>query len=426
MRGDAYALLQAYRREAQWEHPMLWYTLSWLAALLGHKRQSRQYAAKAEAASPRYCFPARLDEMLVLEAAIERNPSAAKAHYYLGNLYYDKRRYEEAIRCWRRSVSLDDSFSIPWRNLGIAEFNVRHKPEIAGRMYKRAFALAGDDARLLYEWDQLQKRAGLASPSERLRRLQAHKKLVAQRDDLTVELITLLNQEGQSQAALERLSARRFNPWEGGEGLVSAQYVHAHRALGLRALAAEKPADALEHFEAARHYPENLGEGKHLLTLERDLDYFSGQAAQQLGNPELARQYWSAAAAPLPLLGLHSYFQAQAQQALGNREAARAVFSSLVESAQRLAEAEPKIDYFATSLPNMLLFDDDLAKRNRIESLLLSALASHGLGDEQIAVRQLQQLLAEDPNHILAAQMLCWIESAGEAAPESRKAEPAP
>ncbi|MDR3752024.1 MAG: DUF5107 domain-containing protein [Terracidiphilus sp.] len=414
MRGDAYDLLQAFRRQAQFEQPMLWYTLSWLAAWLGHKRASRQYAAKAEAASPLYCFPARLEEMLVLEDAIERNPRAARAHYYLGNLYYDKRRYHDAIRCWRRSVALDSGFSIPLRNLGIAEFNVLHNPEAADQMYRRAFAANPADARLLFEWDQLRKRACLASPPERLRQLQAHPQLVAQRDDLTVEFITLLNQDGQSHAALEHLRSRRFNPWEGGEGLVSAQYVHAHRTLGMQALATKNPAQAMQHFEAARHYPWSLGEGKHLLTLERDLDYFTGLAAHRLGDAEHAQQYFHAAAAPLPELGMHSYFQAQAMQALGNRQAARAVFSSLSEYAQRLAVTEPSIDYFAASLPNMLLFDDDLAKRNRIESLLLSALASHGLGDTQTAILQLRQLLAEDPNHIFAAQMLFWIESAAQ------------
>ena len=412
MRNDACELLQACQRHAHIDHPMLWYTLSWLAALLGHKRQSRLYAAKAEAASPLYCFPARLEEMLVLEDAIERNPSAARAHYYLGNLYYDKRRYHDAIRCWRRSVALDDSFSIPWRNLGIAEFNVLHNPQVADRMYKRACAANPADARLLFEWDQLRKRASLASPPERLRHLQAHPHLVDQRDDLTVEFITLLNQCGQSHLALEHLRARRFNPWEGGEGLVSAQYVHAHRALGLQALAAAQPAAALEHFQAARLYPWNLGEGKHLLTLERDLDFFSALAAQQLNDADLARQYFQAAAAPLPAPCLHSYFQALALQALGNRQAARTVFSSLSAYAQTLAAAEPKIDYFATSLPNMLLFDDDLAKRYRIDSLLLSALAGHGLGNAQTAILQLRQLLAEDPNHLLAAHMLSWFESA--------------
>ena len=56
----------------------------------------------------------------------------------------------------------------------------------------------------------------------------------------------------------------------------------------------------LSHFEAARQYPENLGEGKHLLTLERDLDYFSGLAAAAARRFEAAQHYWNAAAAPLP------------------------------------------------------------------------------------------------------------------------------
>jgi tetratricopeptide (TPR) repeat protein len=403
---DAFLLLEACGREPLLAHPMLWYTLSWLASSLGEAEQSSEYLARAEGASPLYCFPARLEEMIVLEDTIRRNPSGARAHYYLGNLYYDKRRYEDAIRCWRRSVELDGSFSIPWRNLGIAEFNVLHDPGAADGMYARAFAANPEDARLFYEWDQLKKRAGLASAKERLRELDVHKELVARRDDLSVEYITLLNQCSKWQAALEQLSARRFSPWEGGEGLVSVQYVQAHRELGREALVAGNARAALEHFEAARHYPENLGEGKHLLTLERDLDYLSGLAAQMAGNSDLARRYWKQAAAPPPPFGVHSYFQALALRKLGDEPAAREVLSSLAEFAAQQMKTETKSDYFATSLPNLLLFDDDLVKRNRMEALLLSALACHGLGDEETASRQLEQVLAEDSNHLFAAEML--------------------
>jgi tetratricopeptide (TPR) repeat protein len=410
LHDDAFSLLQGCSRETGWEHPILWYTLSWLAVPLGLDELASEYATRAEAAPSRSCFPARLEEMMALEGAIKRNPSSAKALYYLGNLYYDKRRYVEAIDCWRRSAELDGGFSIPWRNLGIAEFNILHNPEAAAQMYARAFAADGNDARVLYEWDQLKKRAGLASPEERLRMLDAHKKLVAHRDDLTVEYMTLLNQTGQWSAALEQLNARRFSPWEGGEGLVSGQYVHAHRALGMKALRAGRAADALEHFEAARHYPENLGEGKHLLTLERDLDYFSGLAAERLGDAGLAQRYWHAASAPLAEAGLHSYFQALALEALGDSGAAHAASEGLAEVARRLMETEPKIDYFATSLPNLLLFDDDLGKRNRIDALLLSALASHGLGDARAAIHQLRRVIDQDPNLLMASAILGWIE----------------
>ncbi len=406
LREDAYALLQACSCAFEGQYPTLWYTLSWLAASLGKEDASSQYLAEGEAASPRYCFPARLEEMVVLEDALRRNPSSAKANYYLGNLYYDKRRYEEAIACWRRSVELDSTFSIPWRNLGIAEFNVLHNPREADRMYQRAFAANPDDARVFYEWDQLKKRTGLVGPEERLRCLDEHPQLVERRDDLSVEYITLLNQCGKWEAALQRLGAHHFSPWEGGEGLVSAQYVQAHRSLGKASLASGNAADALRHFEAARKYPENLGEGRHLLTLERDLDYLSGLAAHQLGDSEAAHRYWNAGAAELPGMGIHSYFQALSMRAMGNGEAGRKVLTSLAEFAAIQTQTEPKIDYFATSLPNLLLFDDDLRKRNMIDSLLLSALASHGLGDSNGAIRQLEQVVALDPNHLFAAETL--------------------
>ncbi len=407
--ADALFLLEACNRDGSSNYPMLWYAHSWLASSMGDSAKAADSAEKAEHAPSLYCFPARLEEMIVLESAIGRHPAGARAYYYLGNLFYDKRRYDDAIRSWRRAVELDDSFSIPWRNLGIAEFNVLHNPQAAERMYARAFAANPKDARLLYEWDHLKKRAGLASPDERLCALEERPALVALRDDLTVERVTLLNQAGRHEEALSILANRRFSPWEGGEGLTSAQYVYAHRGLGVAALEAGKPAYALKHFEAARNYPHNLGEGKHLLTLERDLDYFSGLAAHELGDAQAARAYWQAASAPLPEPGVHSYFQALALRALGNDEAARGVLLDLARVATIKSKQVPKIDYFATSLPNLLLFEDDLEKRNRIDATFLSALASHGLGEVKKAATLLRQVLADEPNHLLAADLLRWI-----------------
>jgi tetratricopeptide (TPR) repeat protein len=422
---DSFLLLEACSRDQRLHHPMLWYTLSWLAAVLFKQVRAAEYLSKAEAASPQYCFPARVEEMIVLKSAVARNPTGARGHYYLGNLYYDKRRYDDAIRCWRRSVELDGSFSIPWRNLGIAEFNVLHNPQAANRMYEKAFAAKPADARLVYEWDQLKKRSGLALPKDRLRWLEGYPELVERRDDLTVEFVTLLNQSGRFQEALAILNERRFSPWEGGEGLASAQYVYARRALGLRALIGDKPREALEHFNAARRYPENLGEGKHLLTLERDLDYYSGLAAHQLGDEPMAHSYWKSAAAALPAATVHSYFQALALRELGNEEVSDQVLRGLVQFAEEKRKTVARIDYFATSLPNLLLFEDDLEERNRIESLLLSALAHHGLGNREIAVGELRQVIAADPNHLQAICVLDWIEKEGKFAATEHEVRPA-
>ena len=46
-----------------------------------------------------------------------------------------------------------------------------------------------------------------------------------------------------------------------------------------------------------------------------------------------------------------------------------------------------KIDYFAVSLPDLQLFDEDLSIRNRAHCEYLIALGSYGLGDTERAAK---------------------------------------
>ena len=382
-------------------YPMVLYALGYLNERSGEGEKAREYFDRAAKAPPDYCFPARLEEMLVLQEAIRANVRDAKAHYYLGNLLYDKRRREEAIHHWERSCQIDASFAIPWRNLGIAWHNVRGDAERALDCYEKAFRADTTDARSLYELDQLCKRTGVP-PDKRLTRLELNRSLVDLRDDLVVELVTLYNQTGESKQALQLLSDRRFHPWEGGEGLVSGQYVAAHLLLGRQALKTGNAREALEHFEAARNYPENLGEAKHLLTLETHLDYFSGLALQELGRDEEAREYWNKAAQTETSNSDMTFYKALALRELENESQAVLLLNDLLEFTSRQIHATPTIDYFATSLPNFLLFDDDLKKRNQIHCRYLAGLAKLGLGRTEEAVADLREVLALDINHLSA------------------------
>ena len=337
----------------------------------------------------------------MLEAALRHDAADARAHYYLGNLLYDKHRREEAIEHWEQACRLDADFSIPWRNLGIAYYNVRRQPERAIECYERARRANPTDARLLYEFDQLRKRTG-AAPEARLAELEGHRDLVDQRDDLTIELSTLYNLTGQSAKALSILLSRRFHPWEGGEGLASGQYVAAHLRLGVDALGRGEAEVALSHFEAARHYPHNLGEGKHLLTLETHLDYFTGLAFSLGGRGDEANTAWRRAAYANVETGMFAYYRALALRSLGDDAAATVLLRHLHELAEKEMDADIKIDYFATSLPNFLLFEDDLRRRNCIECLFLRGIVRLGLGRPAEAAIDLRQVLAMDRNHFFA------------------------
>jgi hypothetical protein len=69
------------------------------------------------------------------------------------------------------------------------------------------------------------------------------------------------------------------------------------------------------------------------------------------------------------------------------------------------------VDYFATSLPNFLLFEDDLQKRNRVNSLYLIGLAQLGLGEATEAENCFREVLSLDVNHLEAQQEMRWLRS---------------
>jgi tetratricopeptide (TPR) repeat protein len=404
--AEARDLLSRYaHKSGRQPYPMVLYLLGYCSEKLGDHGKATSFWTDASKASPDYCFPSRVEEMLVLQSALAANPSDARGHYYLGNLLYDKKRYEEASREWERSVDLEPSFAIPWRNLGIAYFNVRKDPDKAVAAYEHAVDANSTDARLLYESDQLLKRTG-TSAAERLCRLQGSRDLVSQRDDLTVEFITLLNQTGCPEQALGILTSRRFNPWEGGEGLVSGQYVWAHVLIGRSLLEVGEWPQALEHFSKAREYPRNLGEGKHLLTRETHLDYFAGLALSNMGRHGEAREYWARTASNEGPITWLSYYQARSLEAIGRQAEADRLLSDILAFAQKQMAIDAKIDYFATSLPNLLLFEDDLQKRNRAECLLLLALSELGMRNTERAVEWLREVLSLDCNHMVAQQEL--------------------
>ncbi len=392
--------------------PLVHYTLGWLERKRGDNKAASKHFKFATSLPPDYCFPSRLEEIAVLKLAIEANRQDARAPYYLGNLLYDRRRQDEAIRLWERSAKLDPGFAVVWRNLGIGYFNVRKQPAKARAAYERAFAANSADARLLYERDQLWKRLG-EKPDRRLRELEKHRDLVEQRDDLSIELCALYNQTGQHGKAMRLVASRKFQPWEGGEGGPLGQHVRAHLALGRAALAEDDSANARVHFDTALVAPMNLSEARHLLANQSDIQFWLGCARANSGATAAARQHWLAAAnfkGDFQEMSVRSfsemtYYSALSWERLGQRAKAKKLLRDLLAYARRLQHATAKVDYFATSLPTMLLFDDDLQFRQETTALFLQAQAELGLGNKTKARSLLRTVLKRDPNHALAADL---------------------
>ena len=110
--------------------PMVYYYKAYYQELMG--RDSTEALKQAEDCSTDYCFPNKLEDILVLKLATEKNPEGANAYYYLGNLYYDKLQYRTALSYWEQSARLNPRFPTVWRNLSLAYYNKEKDRERAG------------------------------------------------------------------------------------------------------------------------------------------------------------------------------------------------------------------------------------------------------------------------------------------------------
>jgi tetratricopeptide (TPR) repeat protein len=387
---------------------MVLYFAAWCADLAGDEARAREMLRQARGASPDYFFPNQLECVPALEAALRLEPRDWKAAYGLGNFWYAHRRYDEAVACWERARDLNPAFPTIHRNLGLALFNKRGDAAGALESYETAFRLGPADARVFFELDQLLKRLR-RPPAERLARLEQHPELVEQRDDLTIERVTALNTLGCHDEALAVLLGRTFHPWEGGEGKVTGQYVQALIGQAVVSLRAGRPDKTAACLTRARGYPANLGEGKLHGARENDVFYWLGRAHAARGERGKARACWARAAAgpdePASALYYNDqppdliFYQGLAHRMLGREKAARQVFRKLLDYGRRHLRDDVRVDYFAVSLPDFLVFEDDLGRRNRAHCRYLQALGHLGLGRAAAARKEFDAVLRLDPNH---------------------------
>ncbi len=121
--------------------------------------------------------------------------------------------------------------------------------------------------------------------------------------------------------------------------------------------------------ESALHAPDSLGEARHPLATTADLHLTLGDALAALGRTSSAETAWRTAAAATgdftdmataPFTE-RSAWSIVALDRLGRRDEARQRLDGLARYADELAVAPAEVDYFATSLPTMLLFHTDQA-----------------------------------------------------------------
>ncbi|SDC37600.1 DUF5107 domain-containing protein [Niabella drilacis] len=393
---------------AETTDPMVSYYRGYFSHLSGNGERAAEWLRQAFGMKPDGVFPNRIEDIAVLRTAVELNPGDYKAFYYLGNFYYGKRLYEQARTCWEQSLAINPDFATTNRNLGIAYYNKFGKKEAALHLFQKAFDADPSDSRVLFELDQLKKRFNI-HPGTRLSYLNQYPGLVRDRDDLYIEYIGLHSLLGRFEEAGRLLSARNFHPWEGGEGKTSGQHVLIHVARAKQSLAKNDLESAGDLLLKARAYPANLGEGKLYGAQENDILYWLGCVAEAGGNRAAAQAYWEKAAVglsePAPAIFYNDqqpdqiFYQGMALRKAGRQEEAEQRFRNLIRYGEAHLNDTVAIDFFAVSLPDLMIFDDDLDLRNRIHCYYLMGLGHLGLGAWAEAGQYLGRVLKLDPAH---------------------------
>ena len=404
---EASQLLKESIQDPESTYPMVYYTLGYFASMSGDTNKALEWYKIASLQSPEKCFPNRIEEVNILQDAIRLNPNDAKAPYYLGNFWYAFRQYDNAIKCWELSFIIDNSFSTLLRNLALAYFNKSNNKIAAQDMLERAFELDTTDSRIFMELDQLYKKIG-KSPEYRLEFFNKYSNLVEERDDLCIERITLYNQLGKYEIAKDLISKRKFHPWEGGEGKVTGQYTLCRVELAKIAIAEQRFTDAIELLKETEVYPHDLGEGKLKNAEENEVFYYKGLAYKGLGDITNANINFVQATlgSPEPVQAFFYndqqpdkiFYQGLAWRELGDEDKARSRFNKLIAHGEKYLFENCRIDYFAVSLPDLAIWDDDLNVRNQVHCYYVMALGYSGLGNEEKSIAYYQKVKQLDIN----------------------------
>lgn len=404
---DVLARISRDKTDPAGTYPLVYYYLAVAHSRKGDTAAADQFYAQAATMPADYCFPFRAESAEVLKAAIDHNPTDAKAHYYLGNLLYDAQP-EKAIGEWEKSRDLDGSFATVHRNLGWAYYRTKNDVPKAIASYEKAVACNGDDARLLTELDQLYE-LGNAPVEKRVALLEKHRATIAKRNDTLERWIGVQVLAGRYDEAIDLLSKAQIHVREGG-GEIRGTYVDAHLLRGLSRLKQNQPKDALKDFLAAAEYPENLSVGRPRNdTLGAQVAYYAARACEAMGDPNQAKQYDTKAAGQGRGQGRRGggdfapesrFYRAMAMKKLGRNDDAQKVFDDLIKTGKDRLSQDEAADFFAK------FGERESSQARQASAHYLIGLGHLGKGETEDAKTEFAQAAKLNVSHVWAREML--------------------
>ncbi|MCL2539482.1 MAG: DUF5107 domain-containing protein, partial [Oscillospiraceae bacterium] len=377
------------------ENPLTLYYLGYCHRKLGELEKAEAYYLKADVTDHSYCFPSRLEDIAVLKDALRLHPNGAMAPYYLGCLFYDKLRYDDAILCFEHSKLCDESFSHVWRNLAIAYFD-KKKSFFDAKMHMEKALILDRDPRIFYEYQQLLKNMGV-SIEQRLEAYAQYPECCDERDDSFIEKLTLMGMLGKYNEAIELAKDRQFHVYEGGEGKLSRLHNWLHILEGNRLFKDGNTQEALEYYDNALNIPKNYSEARNALNEESHVFFHIGMARENAGDFTEATAAYYTAAADKGYVSEISIWRAFSLMKIGRGGDAQKVLWQMIAEGEALIQNCEEYPYFGGSSPAPQPFENDISKRNTVGGLVLKAYGYLGLGRYKKSEQAAKELEEIDP-----------------------------
>ncbi len=315
--NEAARLLLAVCVEAVPENersPLPIYYLAYFASMQKDQAKAMAYLNQAAGIYRDYIFPSRPEAIEVFKYAIEENPDDAYAHLHIGNLYCHLGRLSEAVRHWQRAANLDPSLSVAFRNLGLYAWAVENDLSKAEIFYRKAITARPKDQALYRDLADVLFAAN--NRPEAIKVLESTPFEILRRADVIIMLAQAYLGEQRYSNAIDLLeSTPYFVNWE-GQTITWDIFNKAHLERGKGRFENENFEGALQDFEAALTYPENIGVGRSNRPPEAPAQYWRGKALQALGRLEDARSAWKEGAAGYAGSGEHNKYRELCTEAL--------------------------------------------------------------------------------------------------------------
>ncbi len=231
-------------------------------------------------------FISREESAKVLEYAISQKPDDYSVLCHLGNYYASKRRWNDALNCWRK---VDGTYrSLALRGEGIYWWKAAGNHEKAAECYKQA-AEYNCGAKTLWEYDHLLEE--IDDMKTRVELFEKHKDLIESDKRLLLRRAACLVKAESPEDALDILMNNSFPLCE-GKILPRLLFEDACRQLGERHRESKNFEKVLMYFMAPLKYPENLGVGKPAANMESEWFWRCGRLYLENGKKKKAEEFF--------------------------------------------------------------------------------------------------------------------------------------